>query len=86
MKIKITITMDEHQANWFLSALESLMDGWLEEEGSEKYSFFRRIRKTIERHLTPRAADEATGCAHRAPRVAGVGLFICDDCGKTLRR
>jgi hypothetical protein len=31
-------------------------------------------------------ADEATGCAHRAPRVVGVGLFVCDDCGKTLRR
>ena len=35
---------------------------------------------------TQRAADEATPCAHRAPRVAGVGLFICDDCGKTLHR
>ena len=31
-------------------------------------------------------ADEATGCAHRAPRVVGVDLFVCDDCGKTLRR
>jgi hypothetical protein len=35
---------------------------------------------------TQRPADDATGCAHRAPRVIGVGLFICDDCGKTLRR
>ncbi len=44
--------MSEQQANWFLSALESLMDGWLEEEGSEKYRFFLRVRKTIARHLT----------------------------------
>ena len=42
--------------------------------------------KKCSRLLTPRAADEATGCAHCAPRVVGVGLFVCDDCGKTLRR
>jgi len=52
VKIKITITMDEQQVNWLLSALETLMDGWLEEDGAKKYRFFRRIRKTIERHLT----------------------------------
>lgn len=45
-----------------------------------------RLKKFIDSRRTPRAADEATGCAHRAPRVIGVGLFICDDCGKTLRR
>ena len=62
MKIKITITMDEQQANWLLSALETLMDGWLEEEGSQKYRFFLRVRKTIERHLTQRALDAAEAC------------------------
>ena len=36
--------------------------------------------------LTQRPADEATGCAHRAPRPVGEGLLLCDDCGETLRR
>ena len=31
-------------------------------------------------------ADEAAGCAHRAPRVIGENSMFCDDCGKTLRR
>ena len=35
---------------------------------------------------TPRAADEATGCAHRAPRVIGEDLMFCDDCNTALRR
>jgi hypothetical protein len=52
VKIKITITMDEEQANWLRSALETLMDGWLEDDGAKKYRFFWRIRKTLERHLT----------------------------------
>jgi len=47
---------------------------------------FKIVPLFTSRHLTPRAVDEATPCAHRAPRVIGVGLFICDDCGKTLRR
>ena len=51
VKIKIAITLNEKQANWLLSALETLMDGWVEEDDPEKYRFFRRIRTTIAKHL-----------------------------------
>lgn len=48
MKIKITITMTEEQANWFWQVLDTLLGNW--DEGSEKYKFFKRIKNTIEKH------------------------------------
>jgi len=45
-----------------------------------------KLKEKLEAVEQPRAADEATGCAHRAPRPIGNNLSICDDCGKTLRR
>ena len=51
MKIRITLTLSETQANWLLLAIMTLMDDWIEEEDPEKYGFFLRVRKVIERHL-----------------------------------
>lgn len=42
--------------------------------------------RLVKLEATQQPAQEDTGCAHRAPRPIGENLFMCDDCGTTLRR
>lgn len=61
MKIKITFTLDEQQANWLLSAIEKVLDP-IGDSDAPEVKFLRRVMRTIERRLTQRAPDVCPVC------------------------
>jgi len=64
MKIKITFTMDEKQANWFVFAIEGLVNFWPD---GERKRFFSRLSRVVSRRLTLREPDKS----HLTPGAGG---------------